>query len=1039
MSNYTTLKTTINSNIGQNGNQEITGKILNSVLNAMVNTLGEGYQFAGIAITEIDPGTPDAKVFYIANGKGTYTNFGGLEVTEDEVVFLVWDNVWHKVATGIAADAKLKEAVTELTEIAGKVENKQDIIPDLDAIRQGAEKGSTALQKESDPVYLADRPSLLLAIDGKVSKEPGKGLSHNDFTDAEKSKLAGLENYDDTQIRELIAGKANLQHQHTVADITDFPELYYDATAFFTSGAYPSDRYEELLEAVRAKRTVYATIDEEGHVSYVFFMSSANSDGSSSRVLLTTIFADGGYLYINTFVLQQSGMTPLQESITGKADKATTLAGYGIGDAYTKSEVDTALEGKQDTLTAGNGISIEGNVISSSVAEVVDNIVNAGYVFAGVATPATNPGTPDAKVFYIANGKGTYEKFGGINVTEDDVVVLYWDSAWHKVATGIASQAKLSELDSQVSEIHSEVYGQNQEIADFKETITNQIDNFRPIVVEGNVTNAPDEEDITTDESNLLKFANRGTLHGMGYVILRKDKTFAEQVTQVNTIYEIRYDFDLGDGEVGIPDNCVLKFIGGSISNGVLALNDAYLEGNPKILCNVSGSISNKTNDVTFFGVDNTGQTDCSARLQHLLSALGAVHFPQGTFLVTNQVIMPKTAMMTGEGRGSVIKIAYDGYAFLYPYDSQIANNWFQYSFRDISVQGDYPVIEDETTPKTRTSFLQTENGTYPLSMEVIGCYFTRLYCAFNIEQAYWTRINNSIFFYMGDAIIVSECNSSVFTNNMFRGCKGTAITINPRQKRDSSVATATLGMTISGNDFSESLNAGIRVFCEMQSCEISGNYFESMVNGAWQQIVVGDPVKKYGVTAMMNGCSIVGNSGMWQERGGIKVVNGVFNGNICQGYVNIDDDSVANRNIGCSTNKQSALLLGYVNGNVIANANPFGIESKIRQYSAKHVVIPANSTLILRDISIACYSDFRVLFFQSASISDLKLRISGIAESDIDITSMEEPLSWFSAINRYTLAAKARNVTLKIVNSSENCMITDIDLIMSYNLYRDK
>ena len=551
--------------------------------------------------------------------------------------------------------------------------------------------------------------------------------------------------------------------------------------------------------------------------------------------------------------------------------------------------------------------------------------------------------------------------------------------------------------------------------------------------------NDADEEDITRNTDGKLQFKDRVYGDGMGYVILRKDKAFSEQVIQENTIYEIRYDFDLRGGEVEIPNNCVLKFIGGSISNGVLALNNVYLDGTPRVLCDISGAISNRCNDATFFGIDNTGQTDCSARLQHLLSALGAVHFPQGTFLVANQVIMPKTARMTGEGRGSVIKIVYDGYAFLYPYDSQIANNWFQYSFRDISVQGDYPVIEDETTPKTRTSFLQTENGTYPLSMEVIGCYFTRLYCAFNIEQAYWTRINNSIFFYMGDAIIVSECNSSVFTNNIFRGCKGTAITINPRQRRDSSVATGTLGMTISGNDFSESLNAGIRVFCEMQSCEISGNYFESMANGAWQQIVVGDPVKKYGVTAKMTSCTIVGNSGMWQERGGIKVVNGEFNGNIYKGYVNIDDDSVAEGNIGCSTNKQSALLLGYVNGNVIANANPFGIESKIRQYSAKHVVIPANSTLILRDISIACYSDFRVLFFQSASIPALKLRISGIAESDIDITSMEEPHSWFSATNRYALAAQVRNVTLSIVNLSEDCMITDIDLIVSYNLYRDK
>lgn len=239
-------------------------------------------------------------------------------------------------------------AYAKKEEVDAALEGKQDTISDLDAIRQGAQKGSTALQSESDPIYLADKPKLALKVEipdvsGKVDKVVGKGLSSNDYTDADKLKLTGLENYDDTQIRGLIAGKANLQHQHTVADITDFPELYYDATAFFTSGAYPSDKYEELLEAVKAKRTVYATIDEAGTYSHVFFLAMAQSEGSSSMVLLTTFFADGGYLYINTFVLRQSGMTPLQEGITSKADKATTLAGYGIGDAYTKSEVDAAI------------------------------------------------------------------------------------------------------------------------------------------------------------------------------------------------------------------------------------------------------------------------------------------------------------------------------------------------------------------------------------------------------------------------------------------------------------------------------------------------------------------------------------------------------------------------------------------------------------------------------------------------------------------------------------------------------------------------
>lgn len=109
MSNYNSLKTTINANIKQNGVQAITGNILNSVLNAMVTTLGTGYQFIGVATTATDPGSPDAKVFYIANGKGTYTNFGDIRVTEDDVIVLCWDSSWHKVSTGIASNAKLTE------------------------------------------------------------------------------------------------------------------------------------------------------------------------------------------------------------------------------------------------------------------------------------------------------------------------------------------------------------------------------------------------------------------------------------------------------------------------------------------------------------------------------------------------------------------------------------------------------------------------------------------------------------------------------------------------------------------------------------------------------------------------------------------------------------------------------------------------------------------------------------------------------------------------------------------------------------------
>ena len=95
----------------------------------------------------------------------------------------------------------------------------------------------------------------------------------------------------------------------------------------------------------------------------------------------------------------------------------------------------------------------------------------------------------------------------------------------------------------------------------------------------GTITNLPDDEDITSTggDTPVLKFKDRKPDHGKGYVILRRNKTFAEQVTQANTIYEIRYDFDL-DSEFTIPQDCILKFVGGHIRGAKLNLTNTFID-----------------------------------------------------------------------------------------------------------------------------------------------------------------------------------------------------------------------------------------------------------------------------------------------------------------------------------------------------------------------------------------------------------------------------------------------------------------------------
>lgn len=96
MANYNNLKTAIQSVIKANGNQEITGDILQNALLSMINSLGAGYQFMGVATPETNPSTPDQKVFYIANGKGTYANFGGINVSQNEFALLLYSDNWQK-------------------------------------------------------------------------------------------------------------------------------------------------------------------------------------------------------------------------------------------------------------------------------------------------------------------------------------------------------------------------------------------------------------------------------------------------------------------------------------------------------------------------------------------------------------------------------------------------------------------------------------------------------------------------------------------------------------------------------------------------------------------------------------------------------------------------------------------------------------------------------------------------------------------------------------------------------------------------------
>lgn len=139
------------------------------------------------------------------------------------------------------------------------------------------------------------------------------------------------------------------------------------------------------------------------------------------------------------------------------------------------------------------------------------------------------------------------------------------------------------------------------------------------------ITNLPDDEDLE-EFNSVLRFKDRSyqpeLASGKGYKILRKnwtkvgDKTInlltQNMINEPNTRYIIQYDFDLNEQEITIPEGCILKFEGGSFSNGTLK-NPYIIKGDfEKLNCNITGSYSFIPNQVSYsqFGAKLDGIND---------------------------------------------------------------------------------------------------------------------------------------------------------------------------------------------------------------------------------------------------------------------------------------------------------------------------------------------------------------------------------------------------------------------------------------------
>lgn len=215
-------------------------------------------------------------------------------------------------------------------------------------------------------------------------KVNGKGLSTNDYTTDEKTKLAGIESGAQKNVKPdwnaASGSAAEILNKPTipaaVQPATTAPKM--DGTAAVGSSAkyakedhvHPSDTnkldvnnpvavgkltIESVTQAVvdgiphpERKMEFNYSMDSNDLLTYKIFNFSSGK--YRSELTFKKNWFATGESPIELFIPCPDGnsgtlalTSDITSAISNKADKSTTLAGYGITNAYTKTEVDTAI------------------------------------------------------------------------------------------------------------------------------------------------------------------------------------------------------------------------------------------------------------------------------------------------------------------------------------------------------------------------------------------------------------------------------------------------------------------------------------------------------------------------------------------------------------------------------------------------------------------------------------------------------------------------------------------------------------------------
>ncbi len=246
---------------------------------------------------------------------------------------------------------------------------------------------------------------------------------------------------------------------------------------------------------------------------------------------------------------------------------------------------------------------------------------------------------------------------------------------------------------------------------------------------------------------------NPSEFSGNGYKVLekniqtvngvKKNILTAVMLSEANTIYEIRYDFDLNGASLEMKEGCTLKFNGGSLANGKIVGTQTLIEANVTGIFgdsfSLEGTFENSIAYPEWFKI--SGDIDDTNSIQKVLNLFHSICFSNKTYIVSSSLNTNKAYILKGSSNKygkSVIR--YTGDSALFNLTSPQSLNYV--IFENIALES-YVTEDGYVFSKNSICINQKE----PVSFDIKNVLIEGFEYGIKAEvQTYYNYIENSRF-----------------------------------------------------------------------------------------------------------------------------------------------------------------------------------------------------------------------------------------------------------------------------------------------------